>query len=77
MMSQMTGGGGMPGMPGMPGMGKRAKAKQQSKKGGRVKQRSGNPAKRAMLEKQAAARAAGQPPEEVPFELPKDLKGLL
>jgi signal recognition particle subunit SRP54 len=77
MMSQMAGGGGMPGMPGMPGMGKRAKAKQQSKKGGRVKQRSGNPAKRAMLEKQAAARAAGQPPEEVPFELPKDLKGLL
>jgi signal recognition particle subunit SRP54 len=77
MMSQLAGGGGMPGMPGMPGMGKRAKAKQPAKKGGRVKRGSGNPAKRAQEEKLAAARAAGQTPEEVPFELPKDLKGLL
>jgi signal recognition particle subunit SRP54 len=72
MMSQMAGGG-MPGMPGMPGMGKRAKGKQQAKKG-RVKRQSGNPAKRALAAKQSAGQL---PPEEVPFELPKDLKNLL
>ena len=72
MMSQMAGGG-MPGMPGMPGMGKRAKGKQQAKKG-RVKRQSGNPAKRALAAKQGAGQLS---PEEVPFELPKDLKNLL
>jgi signal recognition particle subunit SRP54 len=74
MMSQMAaGGGGMPGMPGMPGMGKRTKGKQPAKKG-RVKRQSGNPAKRALAAKQSSAQ---QPAEDVPFELPKDLKGLL
>jgi hypothetical protein len=54
-------------------MGKRAKGKQQAKKG-RVKRQSGNPAKRALAAKQGAGQL---PPEEVPFELPKDLKNLL
>ncbi|MGI8614880.1 MAG: signal recognition particle protein [Nocardioidaceae bacterium] len=80
MMTQLANGGGMPGMPGLPGMpgtGKRARAKQAPQKG-RAKRGSGNPAKRAMEEKAAAARAAGTPvPVEVPFELPKDLKDLL
>jgi signal recognition particle subunit SRP54 len=75
MMSQMASGGGMPGMPGLPGMGKK-KGKQPAKKG-RTKRGSGNPAKRAQQERAAAARAAGQVPEDVPFELPKDLKNLL
>jgi signal recognition particle subunit SRP54 len=73
MMSQMAGGG-MPGMPGMPGVGKRTKGKQQAKKG-RVKRQSGNPAKRALAAKQGVGQLP--PPEEVPFELPKDLKNLL
>jgi signal recognition particle subunit SRP54 len=76
MMSQMAGGG-MPAMPGMPGIGKRAKGRQPAKKGARVKRGSGNPAKRAQEERLAKARAAGAPAEEMPFELPKDLKGLL
>ena len=77
MMEQLAGGGGMPGMPGMPGLGKRAKVKQQPKKG-KARRGSGNPAKRAADERAAAARAAGQaPPEDVPFELPQDLKKLL
>jgi len=76
MMSQMAGGG-MPAMPGMPGVGKRAKGRQPAKKGARVKRGSGNPAKRAQEERLAKARAAGAPTEEMPFELPKDLKGLL
>jgi signal recognition particle subunit SRP54 len=76
MMSQMAGGGGMPGMPGMPGWASgQGQAAVQEGRPGQAAIRQ--PAKRAMLEKQAAARAAGQPPEEVPFELPKDLKGLL
>ena len=50
MMMQMARGGGMPGMPGMPGApggGKRAKAKQQAKKGKGKRRVSGNPAKAA------------------------------
>ncbi|MDQ3628125.1 MAG: signal recognition particle protein [Actinomycetota bacterium] len=77
MMSQMASGAGMPGMPGMPGMGKRGKAKQQPKKG-KARRGSGNPAKRAQEARVAAARVAGEaPPQDVPFELPQDLKKLL
>ena len=74
---------GMPGMPGVPGMGRGKKAKgkaaapRKKVKGGR----SGNPAKRALEQKQWEARQSG---EEVPgvdlpadFELPDELKGLL
>jgi len=60
MMLSMARGGGMPGMPGMPGLpgaGKRAKAKQQAKKG-KGKRASGNPAKRAAAERAAAERGA-------------------
>jgi signal recognition particle subunit SRP54 len=60
MMLSMARGGGMPGMPGMPGLpggGKRAKAKQQAKKG-KGKRASGNPAKRAAAERAAAQRGA-------------------
>jgi signal recognition particle subunit SRP54 len=98
MMNQMVSGGGMPGlpgmggMPGMPGSGKRAKARQQAKKG-RTKRGSGNPAKRAQ-----AQQAGSQPPSPAPspfgnptgvpsgpatsppgrdFELPKELRDLL
>jgi signal recognition particle subunit SRP54 len=67
-------------MPGM-GRGKKAKGKasapRKKAKGGR----SGNPAKRALEQKQQEARLAG---EDVPglalpedFELPDELKGLL
>jgi signal recognition particle subunit SRP54 len=80
MMKQLAAGGGMPGMPGMPGMGigKKSKGKAQQKrkvKGGR----SGNPAKRALEQRQAEARAAGEPVPDLPadFELPAELKGLL
>ncbi len=77
MMSQMASGGGMPGMPGMPGMGKRGKTKSQPKKV-KAKRGSGNPAKRAQEARAASARAAGEaPPQDVPFELPQDLKKLL
>ena len=60
MMMSMAKGGGMPGMPGMPGVGggKRAKAKQQPKKG-KGKRVSGNPAKRAAQEKAAAQKSTG------------------
>jgi len=92
MMNQMASGGGVPGMPGLPGMsggGKRAKAKQQAKKG-RSKRGSGNPAKRAQ-EQAAAKRGAEAPapgsafgspaaPAQSPaddFELPKELRDLL
>ncbi|QWC85418.1 signal recognition particle protein [Nocardioidaceae bacterium] len=73
MMMQMAKGGGMPGMPGMPGMGgvgggKRAKQKAVAKKG-KGKRVSGNPAKRAMAEKQAAQKAADRPAQN-PFGLP-------
>jgi signal recognition particle subunit SRP54 len=86
MMRQLAAGGGMPGMPGMPGIpgmgrGKKAKGKQgppKKVKGGR----SGNPAKRALEQRQAEARAAGEPVPGLPdlpadFELPEELKGLL
>ena len=70
MMMSMAKGGGMPGMPGMPGVGggKRAKAKQQPKKG-KGKRVSGNPAKRA-AEQKAAAQKAAAPGGGNPFGLP-------
>jgi signal recognition particle subunit SRP54 len=85
MMRQLAAGGlggmpGMPGMAGMPGMGrgKKAKGKQAAPK--KVKGgRSGNPAKRALEQRQAEARQAGEPVPGLPadFELPDELKGLL
>jgi signal recognition particle subunit SRP54 len=85
MMRQLASGGGMPGMPGMPGMGGGKKAKGRTvapkkAKGGR----SGNPAKRALEQKQWEARESGDAapggpaldrPED--FELPEHIKGLL
>jgi signal recognition particle subunit SRP54 len=60
MMKQLAKGGGMPGMPGMPGMGsgpgKRGKQQPQRKKS-----KSGNPAKRAAEEREAAQKAATRP----------------
>ena len=95
MMNQMASGGGVPGMPGMPGLpggGKRAKARQQGKKG-RTKRGSGNPAKRAQEQAAAAKRASGAPApgsafgaadppppaQSAPddFELPKELRDRL
>ena len=63
MMKQMARGGGMPGMPGVPGAGggagrKKGKGKQQQRKKGK----SGNPAKRAQQEREAAEKAAGRGP---------------
>jgi signal recognition particle subunit SRP54 len=82
MMRQLAAGGlgGMPGMAGIPGMGrgKKAKGKQAAPK--KVKGgRSGNPAKRALEQRQAEARQAGEPVPGLPadFELPDELKGLL
>ncbi len=69
MMSQLANGGGMPGMPGVPGGGKRAKAKQQAKKG-RAKRGSGNPAKRAEQAKVAANRPAPGAGGDSPFGRP-------
>ncbi|HET9423232.1 MAG TPA: signal recognition particle protein [Nocardioides sp.] len=96
MMMQMARGGGMPGMPGMPGApggGKRAKAKQQAKKGkGKGRRVSGNPAKaaaQAAAEKEKAAAAGANPfgnpdGEEIDYEkaaaelqLPKDFSKFL
>jgi signal recognition particle subunit SRP54 len=99
MMMQMAKGGGMPGMPGVPGMagmpggGKRAKAKQQAKKGkGKGRRVSGNPAKAAAQEaakKERAAAASANPfgnpdGEEIDYEkaaaelqLPKDFSKFL
>lgn len=78
MMKQMRGGGGLPGMPGMPGM-RRAKAKQAPAK--KVKGRSGNPAKRAEQERQAALGRPAVAPTEAPTdkltELPGAFKDLL
>ena len=58
MMRQLRRGGGMPGMPGMPGMGGGKKSKGRTapppRKG---KAKSGNPAKRAQQEREAAQRA--------------------
>ncbi len=96
MMMQMARGGGMPGMPGMPGApggGKRAKAKQQAKKGkGKGRRVSGNPAKaaaQAAAEKEKAASAGANPfgnpdGEDIDYEkaaadlqLPKDFSKFL
>ena len=66
MMMQMARGGGMPGMPGMPGApggGKRAKAKQQAKKGKGKRRVSGNPAKAAAA---GGRRARRRPPPPAP-----------
>src|SRR4051812_25675795 len=85
MMRQLAAGGGMPGMPGgmpgMPGMGRGKKAKGKAAapkkaKGGR----SGNPAKRAIEQKQWEARQTGEggvPDLPEDFQLPDELKGLL
>jgi signal recognition particle subunit SRP54 len=96
MMMQMARGGGVPGMPGMPGApggGKRAKAKQQAKKGkGKGRRVSGNPAKaaaQAAAEKEKAASAGANPfgnpdGEDIDYEkaaadlqLPKDFSKFL
>jgi signal recognition particle subunit SRP54 len=90
MMAQLANGGGMPGMPGLPGMGgKRAKARQQPKKG-KAKRGSGNPARRAAEEKASAARVGVRPgpspfgdpggaegSADGDFALPKELRDLL
>lgn len=57
MMTQMSRGGGMPGMPGMPGVGGGSRKQKRAKKNvsGGKKGRSGNPAKRARQEAEAAA----------------------
>jgi signal recognition particle subunit SRP54 len=87
MMRQLAAGGGMPGMPGMPGTGqlmggKKSKGKAQAPRRKAKGGRSGNPAKRALEQKQWEARRAGEPAPGVPdlpedFELPDELKGLL
>ncbi len=56
--------GGVPGMPGMPGfgMGKKSRGRMApAPKGGKSKAKSGNPAKRAQQEREAAAKAAEKP----------------
>ena len=67
MMKQMARGGGAPGLPGMgnlPGMGgKKSRGRMTPQPRTKVKGRSGNPAKRAQQERDAAARAAGQGPQ--------------
>jgi len=67
MMRQLRRGGGMPGMPGMPGMGGGKKSKGKTapppRKG---KAKSGNPAKRAQQEREAAQRAAAGPASGTP-----------
>ncbi len=73
MMQNLARGGGVPGMPGVPGVpGAGKKAKQQKQKAkGKGRKVSGNPAKRAQQEREAAERAAsgaGQPAN--PFGLP-------
>ncbi len=76
MMMNLARGGGVPGMPGIPGAGKKAKAqKQKAKAKGKGKRQSGNPAKRAQEEREAAERAAaggagGEAPN--PFGLPAE-----
>jgi signal recognition particle subunit SRP54 len=88
MMHQMAPGGmpGMPGgMPGMPGMGRGKKAKGRVAPPKKTKgKKSGNPAKRALEQKQWEARQSGEPVPGGPgldlpadFELPEQLKGLL
>jgi signal recognition particle subunit SRP54 len=67
MMRQLRRGGGMPGMPGLPGMGGGKKSKGRTapppRKG---KAKSGNPAKRAQQEREAAQRATAGPASGVP-----------
>ena len=59
MMQNLARGGGIPGMPGIPGAGGRAKQQKQKQKAkSKGKRQSGNPAKRAQQEREAAARAA-------------------
>jgi signal recognition particle subunit SRP54 len=83
MMRQMAAAGGMPGMPGLPGMGRGKKAKGKAAAPKKVKGgRSGNPAKRAIEQRQAEARASGEFSDDlagsdVDFQLPDELKGLL
>lgn len=64
MMTKMASGGGIPGMGSMPGMGKkskgRAQAKPKRKNKGSKKGRSGNPAKRARQEREAAQKKKQQ-----------------
>jgi signal recognition particle subunit SRP54 len=74
MMRQLRRGGGLPGMPGVPGMGGGKKSKGRTapppRKG---KAKSGNPAKRAQQEREAAQRAAAGPASGIPggaFGLP-------
>ncbi|MCL3860248.1 signal recognition particle protein [Actinotalea sp. K2] len=66
MMRQMARSGGMPGMPGMgalPGMGgKKSRGRSAPQKKAARAGKSGNPAKRAQQEREAAMRAAGQGP---------------
>lgn len=94
MMKQVARGG-VPGMPGMPGfgVGKKSRGRTAPQKAGKgkAKGKSGNPAKRAQQEREAAARAAGaQPggagaafglggksPEEVAAEVPPGLERFL
>lgn len=65
MMRQVARGGGVPGMPGMPGFGMGKKSRGRSApapaKGKARGAKSGNPAKRAQQEREAAERASGQP----------------
>ena len=65
LMQHMSRGGGAPGMGSLPGMGKRAKARQpaasKKAKSSNKKGRSGNPAKRAQQEREAAKKAANAP----------------
>ncbi|MGH8939040.1 MAG: signal recognition particle protein, partial [Actinomycetes bacterium] len=85
MMRQLASGGGVPGMPGMaglPGMGRGKKSQGKTAQQRKAKSgRSGNPAKRALEQRQWEARQAGEPgpgpalPED--FQLPEELKGLL
>jgi signal recognition particle subunit SRP54 len=67
MMQNIARGGGVPGMPGLPGAGKKAKQAKQKPKGKKGKV-SGNPAKRAQQEREAAQKA--QTPAANPFGLP-------
>jgi signal recognition particle subunit SRP54 len=68
MMKQMARGG-APGMPGMPGFGTGKKSRGRmapAPKGGKTKAKSGNPAKRAQQEREAATRASEKPATAAP-----------
>ncbi len=64
MMRQMAKGGGMPGLGNLPGGGKKSKGRTAAP--AKAKGKSGNPAKRALQEQQAAARRAGAPAPSAP-----------